>query len=530
MASHVYVVDASARRTQIKTGPATHLRTVLDEACAKMKLDPEHYALKNGNKQLDLSLTIRLSGLVSGAKLQLTQASRSPSVVSVALQLPESEKTPRLQDRFPSNTSLWLVLRKFEEGVAGGQKLNITQRGVPSTDSGPGRLCYEQPCMNAMGRELSSFLDLQKTLAQLGYNSGSVLFRVNFRNDGVPMEQAMAQISEYFGAVDGASQSQNDTSAETRPAHGAHANDDMNMTSMPDASAKNATVPDDVAGQSPSEDNITTPPPPSTSQPATQPPQTDDVIASSETAIPSTASQFPSLAQPADGPSEPSLSVYSAPTGPAPAAALQPHNEADFVPSVEHAKSHQATLGRAAANRRLQSDKELEDATASRTATLSAVKSVILRIRFPDQMMVDIPQGPDATVKHLYRTVRDMLADSTLNFGLRYPGDKGMQTPLEPRDSEKKLISGLGLTGRIMITFVWDPSVGHAAREKPVLKESLRGQAKQLEVKLQEQRNEDAKQGDGKNKDEETKEKRKAPTNKADVEAKLKRLMGFGKK
>lgn len=46
MASHVYVVDASARRTMIKTQPNTHLRTVLDEACDKMKLDPEHYTLK----------------------------------------------------------------------------------------------------------------------------------------------------------------------------------------------------------------------------------------------------------------------------------------------------------------------------------------------------------------------------------------------------------------------------------------------------------------------------------------------------
>ena len=42
-------------------------------------------------KQLDLSLVLRLSGLTSGAKLELVQLSRSPSVVTVALQLPESE-------------------------------------------------------------------------------------------------------------------------------------------------------------------------------------------------------------------------------------------------------------------------------------------------------------------------------------------------------------------------------------------------------------------------------------------------------
>lgn len=480
---------------------------------------------RNGNKQLDLSLTIRLSALVSGAKLQLVQASRSPSVVSVALQLPEAEKSPRLQDRFPSNTSLWLVLRKFEEGVAGGQKLNLTQRGVPSTDSGPGRLCYEQPCMNAMGRELASFIDLQKTLAQLGYNSGSVMFRVTFKNDGVPMEEAMTQITQYFGAIDGPNQG---TAAETGPAHGAHANDDMNMTSLPNASAENAAVPDDVAGQDPSDDTITTPPPPPTAEPA----QSDDIIASSsETAIPSTSSQFPSLSQPPPpSPSHPSISVYSAPTGPAPAASLEPHNEADFIPSIEHAKAHQATLNRAAINKRLQSDAELESASASKAATLSAVKELVLRVRFPDQMMVDMTQGPEATVKDLYATVRDMLADPTLNFGLRYPGAKGMQTPLEPANSERKLISGLGLTGRVMVTFVWNASVSESARAHPVLKESLRGQAKELEVRLLQQSQQ---QGDetveaGSKKEDE--QKRKAPRDKGDMEARLKKLMMFGKK
>lgn len=464
---------------------------------------------------------MRLSGLVSGAKLQLTQASRSPSVVNVALQLPESEKTPRLQDRFPSNTSLWLVLRKFEEGVAGGQKLNLTQRGVPSTDSGSGRLCYEQPCMNAMGRELGSFVDLQKTLAQLGYNSGSVLFRVTFKNDGIPMEQAMTQITQYFGATD---TDQKGTAAETGPAHGAHANDDLKMTSVPDAAAENAAAPDDIAGQDPSEENATLAPPPASLDPA----QTDDIIASSsETAIPSTASQFPSLSS---EPPKPSISVYSAPTGAAPAAALQPYNEADFIPSVEHAKSHQATLNRAAINKRLQSDAELEEASATKAASLSAIKTVHLRIRFPDQMIVEITQGPDDSVKDLYATVRDMLADPALAFELRYPNARGLQTPLEPATSEQKLISGRGLTGRVMITCVWAANVSEESKSQPVLKESLRAEARKLDVQVQEQSREvDTKKDDAK-KDDDGKEKRKAGLDRGDVEARLKKLMSFGKK
>lgn len=46
MASHVQVVDSSARRTQVKVAPTTYLRDVLEEACAKLKLDPDQFTLK----------------------------------------------------------------------------------------------------------------------------------------------------------------------------------------------------------------------------------------------------------------------------------------------------------------------------------------------------------------------------------------------------------------------------------------------------------------------------------------------------
>ena len=79
---------------------------------------------RHNNKPVDLTRTIRLSGLTSGAKLELVQLSKSAGVVSIALQLPDSESkgqpNARLTDKFPSSTTLWLVLRKFEAGVAGG--------------------------------------------------------------------------------------------------------------------------------------------------------------------------------------------------------------------------------------------------------------------------------------------------------------------------------------------------------------------------------------------------------------------------
>ena len=46
MASHVVVLDSTARRAQIKVTPTKHLSDVLGEACAKLGLDPSKYGMK----------------------------------------------------------------------------------------------------------------------------------------------------------------------------------------------------------------------------------------------------------------------------------------------------------------------------------------------------------------------------------------------------------------------------------------------------------------------------------------------------
>ena len=136
-------------------------------------------------------------------------------MVSVALQLPPTEaegiQNGRLTDKFPSDTTLWLILRKFEAAVAGSSNLkkNFTARGVPATNqggTGAGRLYYERPVIQVMGRELSSFTDLQKTLAQLGFNSGTALLRLSFTTSDQPLEDAMKQIEGFFESGTDASQ------------------------------------------------------------------------------------------------------------------------------------------------------------------------------------------------------------------------------------------------------------------------------------------------------------------------------------
>jgi tether containing UBX domain for GLUT4 len=75
----------------------------------------------------------------------------------------------------------------------------LTDNANPGT---AGRLFYEAPVIQVMGRELSSFTDMQMTLKDLGYNSGSILLRLSFRPTEKPLEEAMLEIGQYFKDVE----------------------------------------------------------------------------------------------------------------------------------------------------------------------------------------------------------------------------------------------------------------------------------------------------------------------------------------
>lgn len=52
-------------------------------------------------------------------------------------------------------------------------------------------MMYEMPVLNILGREVGTFEELQKTLAQFGLNNGSGLLRMSFRQTDQPLEEAM---------------------------------------------------------------------------------------------------------------------------------------------------------------------------------------------------------------------------------------------------------------------------------------------------------------------------------------------------
>ncbi|CRG87975.1 hypothetical protein PISL3812_04997 [Talaromyces islandicus] len=461
MSSHVVVIDSTARRAVVKTTPSKPLADVLQEACTKLGLTASQYGLKHQSKQLDLSLLFRLSGLSSGAKLELVQLSKSPSVVTVALQLPDSEThgapSGRVLDKFPSTTTLWLVLRKFEAGVAGnGQARNFTARGAPAPNggaNGAGRLYYQTPVLQSMGRELSSFSDLQKSLAQLGFNSGNVLFWLSFRTTQEPLEEAMVKITQYF--KENEEQEEAETASTTA----------TTSTNVP------KPVPPTIAeenGESSTHEAVS----PAPSEPPTE------ALPSEELATELSASGRP-------------ITVFRPPTGTTPQSALASYREEDYIPSIEHAKSHQGRLNQLSQNVRLPSDKEIAEKAAAAEEKLAAIKEIEVKIRFPEQSQVLAKFNQSDTGASLHSFVRDCLETSfaaeKFSLVLWGPGQRrgsvDQSKPI-PDSDRQHLIKDLGLKSRVLVNFTWDDRSSAAARNSGanLLKPQLRSQAQDIQV------------------------------------------------
>ncbi|KAJ5812174.1 hypothetical protein N7474_008475 [Penicillium riverlandense] len=458
MSAHVVVIDATARRATIKTSPAKHLSDILQEACSKLGHNSNQYGLKHNRKQLDLSLSFRLSGLSSGAKLELVQLSKSPSVVTVALQLPESEArgapNSRILDKFPSTTTLWLILRKFEAGVAGsGPVRNFTARGVPATtggtETGSGRLFYEIPVLQILERELSSFTDLQKTLAQLGFNNGNVLMRLSFRRTEEPLEEAMVKIGEYFKGFEDAA-----------PA----------PTQQPEPAT-------------PAEEPIETPvqqPPTAQEDPSHLPPTAEDVVVPPSEQSTSTSATATSTRP---------ITVFSPPTDSTPSSAQIPYNENDYIPSIEHAKSHQRLLSQSSRPQRLPTDAEIAAKASAEEKRRSSIREVDVKVRFPDQSQVVAKFGPSDTGSSLYDFVRSCLATpfASEKFLLSIflnPGISRASATAISDSGQVLLIKDLGLSGRVLVNFSWADSAASFVHQRrdDLLRPELRSQARELKV------------------------------------------------
>lgn len=428
---------------------------------------------RNNDKAVNLSLSFRQTGLPSGAKLNLVVASKSPVPISVALQLPPSISSAapagRLTDKFPSNTTLWLILRKFEEG-GGAANLNFTQRAVTQMEngaSGAGRICYEMPVLNIMGRELSTFADLQKTLGQLGL-SGNALIRLDFRKTDQPLEEAMAAIGEYFKDVtpeapkQGSPETLKEVSTLTEAISKLPSNEesddvskDTEMTEASEDTSTDASPYPEIVGD--------------TIRPSVAPPKRP---APATNSAPEAQSQVL-------GPDGQPISVYRAPSNDVPSAALAPHNEDDYEPSIAHAKIHQQTLLERSHNKRLPSDAEAEQLEKERLEKLAKTKEVKIKIRFPDQSSVEASFDATKTGSDLYVYVTGLIAAEAEPFKLTWFKDKGSETI--PRES-KKLVKDLGFRGSTVVNFIWGDDARESVRKVATLKAQYVEKARDVTV------------------------------------------------
>ncbi len=478
MAAHVIVTDFTLQQRKIAVDASKTLSDVRNEACTRMKGDPSNYGLKYKNKFVDLSRTFRQSGLSSGAKLELVAVSKSPSVVSVALQ--HADNT-RQVEKVPSTTTLWLLLRKFEE-TGKDKNIHITDRSIAQMDgASSGWLFYEAPVLRIMNKEYTEFEDLQKTLAQIGINSGTVLINLRYRKTETPLEKAMQEIGQYFQVKE---------------------------------IAKNFQ---EQAKEAEQEEAASRPLPHSSPNSRTPPAQARQKIP------PKSASPGPQGRRLST--TERKVQVFAAPTSSTPAAASVDMPDSAYEPSIADLQRLKNSLASQATNRRLLSDAETAEQETEKAARKAVVRETTVKIRFPDETSVTFKVTQEDTGRSLYEFVRGLVVDSKQPFWLVYRG----KTPNERlEDSDRvHLIRDAGFSGPTLVNFVWADGASDAARKQPALQQEYRQQAKPIPVPeiVKEQMNAkpDVEQEAGPS------EKPQKPKDTRSKEERLMALMGKGK-
>jgi len=146
-------------------------------------LEEDGWTVTNQKKELDLSLTFRLSGLPSNAKLTLVKrTSTANQEVTIGLQTPKNE---RLVGKFPPPTSLWDILRYWEQEKG----LNFTTDSDILPDSPDKVRVYMQPVITYTTKEIGTNEDLRSmTLGKLGLTSGNGLLRLCHKYTTIPIE------------------------------------------------------------------------------------------------------------------------------------------------------------------------------------------------------------------------------------------------------------------------------------------------------------------------------------------------------
>jgi tether containing UBX domain for GLUT4 len=402
-----------------------------------------------------------------------------------------------------------------------------------SGSSGAGRLHYETPVITVMPghREQSDFVGLQQTLAQLGFDSGSALLRLSYKNSGLPLEEAMAQISQYFKSEETA----------TAGAGGAHAttaaqNNSHPTTEQAAPEAATTILGETIRNEEPDPEPMDvdtgaiTSPPAEPKVPAegvtaqnvgdVSPAATLEATTATASAVPSTLPEVSA----SEGNSSRDVLIFSAPTSSTPQAARNAFNESDYLPTIEHAKVHQAQLLNKTRNQRLLSDKELEEQEKARKEKLeaAAAKGGALRIRMPDGILIQMKFTKDDTADVLYDFIRSFLDRKNEPFDLKYTGPTGRLVLIEK--NSKRLSQDLRFSSNELITFQWAENASAEARaSRKTLAQEWQAKATTLKVEepVSAEKPQEPSQGQTV-----AEGKRKAAMSSEDKESKLKSMLG----
>lgn len=429
------VVVYNARRIQVKYSPSTALSIVRDNACKVLGIaNPHSYLLKHGQKTLDLSLPVRLTGLVANAKLDLVVGrqndvrSAQKANVKVKLQILDEVSFTDSIASCSSSWSIWQVLTGFESRAQ--QPSFITKRIVNGI--------YMLPSVQIFDTVLETVDDLKKSLNTLGCKD-SVVLRVKFVSTGLTWEQ----FSEKAGL-----------------SSDVEVNDEPETPEESNGSSLGSPI---VASAATSEDT------PSQCTPD------DETIAGASDLTGSGISQSDISNSP-----DRRAQIY-----------LNP-DTAINIPSTEDQEMNLSQFSRYQSH--LKSTYDRNDHLMTRAmrekheaARLAKIQLCIVRVRLPDQSYIEGSFSPTERVKNLYDFIRDNLKNE-LRENTRF---QLFTTP--PKvilgDMNKKLVSDLKFGPRNVMYLEWlGPSPGSVSQ---IFNQSVFAQAKPIteseDVKLDRQ-------------------------------------------
>ena len=133
---------------------------------------------------LDMSLPVRMAGLMNGQELEALRISLKAAAgikANISVQLPTGK---RVQNHYPANLTLWDLLHQVESA----SEVPITNVTDPKTGK------YMMPSLTIMNREFSTLQLLKEsTLYGVGASKAPILFRLKFKPSDLTLAEVMEQ-------------------------------------------------------------------------------------------------------------------------------------------------------------------------------------------------------------------------------------------------------------------------------------------------------------------------------------------------